>query len=265
MNIPRKRTLTQSLNGLLALLFYVSFLAFGCNEENETNDTSLQGGVMGTPSQGGVTSEPSPSPMTALAERPFDSSAVSSMLYTCVDADEYRVHVQLSAQGALTLVDDIDGAGASFSGTYSLSGQTITLNIPALGAPEVARDQTVVFGLLGAFVTTNLYCFAVALDASVADPVPYTCPLSNHIPDVSYEENEFRLRANGNVFWMHWTNLVEANDRLSGHQNGMYVQEGNQIGMFFGSPFFEPRVMTGTLINGALLIDQLDTNNGACQ
>ena len=159
MSYTHRRLLTHHLRVLTMALSCLT-LPFGCDVGDEgSTDTSPQAGVMSAPSQGGAVSEPSPA--TSLTERPFDAGSVPSMLYTCVDASEYTVHLQLSAQGALTLIDDIEGAGDTFNGTYSLSGQTISLNIPALGAPEVARDQTVVFGLLGAFVTTNLYCFAV--------------------------------------------------------------------------------------------------------
>lgn len=251
MNPKSVQMYVQGMTMLIIMTLGVALVS-GCDEGEE----GTSGGDISDNSQSGAQGN-------QLSELPFDANAMATMLYECADADEYVYSLQLFAQGSATLADP--EGGASVSGSYTLSGETISLSFPDLGLEESARDQQVALGVLGTFYTMSLYCHAVALRGSVEQAEEYICPASNHIQDVSFENDEFYLRANGNVFWRHWDNLVQANDRIYSAQNGIWIQRGDQVAMFFGSPFFETRLMTGILSGGALLIDQLDTSNGACE
>lgn len=197
-----------------------------------------------------------------LLDLPFDAEAQSTMVYACTDASEYGYQLQLFADGALRISDE---TGDSLDGTYSLSDEVITLSIPQARFEETAQAEEVALGVLGAFMTNSLYCHAIAFSGESSIPDEFFCPLSNHIQDVSYEEDELYLRDNGNVFWRHWDYLVEANDQLYSAHNGIWRQDGDRVTMFFGSPIAEHRVLTGTLRDGALHLDQFDTSNGPCE
>jgi len=250
MNIPYFLHIHRSLAFVISILTSMVFFgACGTDSSQSANDE-----VQLSPEQ----------PQTpSINNLPFNNAAMDTMLYECVTAEEYMLSLQFLEQGKVILTE-ID-SGVSANGTYSLSGETISLNFPDLDFQESAREQQVQLGVLGTFITPSLYCYAVALNANSVEADQYDCPTSNHIQGVSFEDDEFYLRANGNVFWRHWDNLVEVNDRIYSAQNGIWIQQGSRVAMFFGSPFFEPRLMTGTLNNGKLLIDQLDTSNGPCE
>ncbi len=207
---------------------------------------------------------PGPGDASGLTDRSFDPNAMNSALYECTDADEFVYNLALAPDGTARLAEK-DTPSVFTDGSYSITGESISLAFPELGVTESSNDHQVELGILGIFVTPNLYCHAVAFTNAAADPVVLECPLSNHIPDVSYEDDEIHLRANGNVFWRHWDHLVRANDEIYSAQNGIWIQEGNRVAMFFGSPFFEPTILTGTLDASGLRIDQFDSSGGICE
>lgn len=198
----------------------------------------------------------------SLMALPFDADAMSTMLYECADAGENVYELQLFEGGDLRISDE---TGAFANGTWSLADEVITLGIPELDFEETAQSEELALGVLGVFITDSLYCHAVAFHGEASAFDEYYCPTSNHIPDVSFEEDELVLRENGNVFWRHWDYLVEANDQLYSAQNGIWKQEGDQVAMFFGSPFYDGGTLTGTLGDSTLFVDQFDTSNGPCE
>lgn len=252
-------SLINRVSFVFTLVTSLGTLACTSNDEMSAGGGSdgMGGGVGGGDGEGGTGGGD-------IANQPFNASKMSNMSYTCVDANEEFFSLQLRPQGALTFAMS-ESPEQFVSGSYLLDGQTMSLSIPDIGLSEIAADKHVALGVLGVFATASLYCFATSFTGESEVATVLDCPLSNHIPDISYEDDEIHLRPSGNVYWRHWNNLVSANDTLYSAQNGIWIQEGDKVAMFFGNPFYESKTLTGTLDTRGLLLDQFDTTGGACQ
>ncbi len=212
-------------------------------------------------SSGGDVPEPSGD------DNPFDDDpaqalgALAGMGFNCYDAEDTVYRLLFDADGVTVRFED----GTSSFGSYETAADSLTLSFPEIAFTESAIDAAVALDALVYFETPSLQCGAFAFDYTAPDGVEIvTCPTIKYIPETSWEENEFQFGNGGYVVRRTWTELPAVPDTLYAERVGVYEIIGDAV--YIVLPFGDEgeQVLTGTLTDEGIYIDQLEPEQGAC-
>lgn len=250
---------------------------FGCDlaAPNDNSNEDAETGMFADDSSG-LDDEGSPTPTDPSDRPPPDEptngppsgdpaqilGALDGMAYFCHDPEGTGVALVFQANAV-----EIIGDGGSSTGTYSVDGDSITLAFADLGFTETSLQHSFALGYLAAFDLPSLKCYAVATSVDPGGPNPsvFRCPKIKYVPEVGWEENEFTLGPNGDVFRRQWTTLLQVPDELYWERSGFYVQDGDQVWMHFAQQDEALQDLSATITADGLSIDQLEPETGACQ
>jgi hypothetical protein len=187
--------------------------------------------------------------------------ALDGMMFTCSEAQDAYVQVVFDAD-ALE-VRDRDGVPMA-TGTYTVTDDSVTISVPALGFEESSVAHEIELGVVATFTTPSLFCHAIALDVSPDATSTITkCPDIRYISGTSYEHHELHFWTDGSVKRRGWVELLDINDTLYSEAWGIYLQVGDRVFMFFGDAK-EERLLTGTVGDSGVLVDQWEPEAGPC-
>lgn len=217
----------------------------------------------GTPPAGDDDGEPEPpTDDDAFDNAPAEAfGALDGMMFTCSEAQDAYVQVVFDAD-ALE-VRDRDGVPIA-TGTYTVTGDGVTLSVPALGFAESSVAHEIELDVVATFTTPSLFCHAIALDVSPDATSTITkCPDIRYIPGTSYEHHELHFWTDGSVKRRGWVELLDVSDTLYSEAWGIYLQVGDRVFMFFGDAK-EQRLLTGTVDDSGVYVDQWEPEAGPC-
>lgn len=190
-----------------------------------------------------------------------DIHAPFEQLFYCTDGDS-AYNLYLLPDG--TLQARAEEPTLVWSGTYSLNGTEVTVNVADVSFRETSLFSEVALGFLVAFRTPSLFCHAIGHARGEPLVGQFRCPAIRHIPDVSYQDNAFELYPNRMVKRRRWNELVAASDTLYREIYGIYYVEGNRLYMAFGDND-EDRFLSGTVLDGnGFTLDELEPERGPC-
>lgn len=193
-------------------------------------------------------------------------SALDTMMgmgYACNGADGLFYNLYFDGKALHARDED----GALLDGSYTSTGQTLTLNFPDIGIEESATRLEIELDKVVRFVTPNLDCNAIYTEYNVGSASESArCPSIKYIPGVSWEDNEFVFGEGGDVKRRRWTELSGV-DTLYSERFGIYLRVDDKIFMYFAGQHAREdgeQFYSGTLTDDGLYIDQLEPERGPC-
>ncbi|MEM7160112.1 MAG: hypothetical protein AAF799_45160 [Myxococcota bacterium] len=181
-------------------------------------------------------------------------------------AESYQATIAFESDDAL-LVEDVDGV--LHNGSFSVSGEVLTLSVPSLGFEESSLDGDIGLGELLSFETPSLYCNLFALDYRQADDEDgFLCPNINHDTTAGYYEwNRFYFTGSeyGGVWREEFLEFTMIPDTQVQRRAGVYKEVDGSLYLGFGAQGGdEMTLLSGARQGEGFVVDQLDPSAGIC-
>ncbi len=193
---------------------------------------------------------------------PAIAEAEGTARYYCRDDDGTGYLLWMQPGGQLAV--ELDGGGEAYSGTYRVSGRSVSLSLPEIGFAEQGAAE-VYKTLILTFETPSVGCKLTGHEVGPAVEGYAKCPpIRGDISGGGYEQNAFEFYADRGVKRRRWLEYTVTSSTRYAEFFGAYLIEGGQLYMIFGD-MEDERILTAEIhADQSFSVNELQPTAGPC-